>query len=182
MVEIIKQGAEAKVYILDFGDRKAIAKQRFKKAYRHPTLDKKLTSKRVIQESRSLQRLKQLGLDTPTIYQVDLYHSTIYMEYIQGQTLRDYLLETDNLSIASVVGQQLALIHDTNLIHGDLTTSNLLLRKDNTANVVWIDFGLSYVTTLVEDKAVDMYVLERSLLSTHPKIAKAFVILLMLIL
>ncbi|KAI8893154.1 hypothetical protein BC833DRAFT_609385 [Globomyces pollinis-pini] len=101
------------------------------------------------------------------------------MEYIQGQTLRDYLLETDNLSIASVVGQQLALIHDTNLIHGDLTTSNLLLREDNTANVVWIDFGLSYVTTLVEDKAVDMYVLERSLLSTHPKIAKAFFDLLL---
>ena len=31
-----------------------------------------------------------------------------------------------------------------------------------------IDFGLSYVSTLAEDKAVDLYVLERAFASTHP--------------
>jgi tRNA A-37 threonylcarbamoyl transferase component Bud32 len=33
---------------------------------------------------------------------------------------------------------------------------------------VLIDFGLSYVSSLVEDKAVDLYVLERAFASTHP--------------
>lgn len=31
-----------------------------------------------------------------------------------------------------------------------------------------IDFGLAYTSTLVEDKAVDLYVLERAFASTHP--------------
>ena len=33
---------------------------------------------------------------------------------------------------------------------------------------VLIDFGLAYISTLVEDKAVDLYVLERAFSSTHP--------------
>lgn len=33
---------------------------------------------------------------------------------------------------------------------------------------VLIDFGLAYTSTLVEDKAVDLYVLERAFSSTHP--------------
>ena len=37
-----------------------------------------------------------------------------------------------------------------------------------------IDFGLSYQSALVEDKGVDLYVLERAFLSAHPNLADMF--------
>src|SRR6266540_2207324 len=93
-----------------------------------------------------------------------------------------------------LIGTEVARMHLADIIHGDLTTSNMMLRcptflhntntssptelvrrdypsnndKDEIVNQVLIDFGLSYVSTLVEDKAVDLYVLERAFASTHP--------------
>ena len=79
-------------------------------------------------------------------------------------------------------------MHDNNIIHGDLTTSNMLLRQsplrddandgDRRPDVVMIDFGLGYVESVAEDKAVDLYVLERALLSTHPRTERFFQALL----
>ncbi len=74
--------------------------------------------------------------------------------------------------IATAIGYTLALMHDNNVIHGDLTTSNMIIRNKE---LYFIDFGLSHVCSLVEDKAVDLYVLERSIKSTHPQIASEFV-------
>ncbi|MED6275266.1 TP53 regulating kinase [Characodon lateralis] len=62
-------------------------------------------------------------------------------------------------------------MHDENVIHGDLTTSNILLRhrpEDTEQELVFIDFGLSYISALPEDKAVDLFVLEKAFLGTHP--------------
>ncbi|KAJ3274533.1 TP53 regulating kinase [Terramyces sp. JEL0728] len=167
-MEIIKQGAEAKLYLIDFNGRKAIVKQRFKKKYRHPQLDDQLTPRRVLQEARCLQKLPVL---VPQLYLVDLPNNSIYMEYIEGVTIRDHICSgTANLKqIGTCIGKQLATIHDIDIVHGDLTSSNILL-KDN--ELVWIDFGLSYVSHLPEDKGVDIYVLERALQSTHPKEAE----------
>ncbi|KAJ3311502.1 TP53 regulating kinase [Boothiomyces sp. JEL0838] len=167
-MEIIKQGAEAKIYLIEFNGRKAIVKQRFKKKYRHPQLDDQLTPRRVLQEARCLQKLPVL---VPQLYLVDLPNNTIYMEYIDGITVRDHIANghADLKYIGNSIGKQLATIHDSDIVHGDLTSSNILL-KDN--ELVWIDFGLSYVSNLPEDKGVDIYVLERALLSTHPKEAE----------
>ncbi len=78
------------------------------------------------------------------------------------------------------IGGAIARMHDTNTIHGDLTTSNLILRSNEKSLVrtynrnkiqskqVLIDFGLSFMSTMIEDKAVDLYVLERAFISTHP--------------
>ena len=52
------------------------------------------------------------------------------------------------------------------MIHGDLTTSNMIVREADEA-LVLIDFGLATVATLPEDKAVDLYVLERAITSAH---------------
>lgn len=60
----------------------------------------------------------------------------------------------------------MAKMHDSGIIHGDLTTSNMMIRQNK--SIVMIDFGLSFNSTLIEDKAVDLYVLERAFLSTHP--------------
>lgn len=65
------------------------------------------------------------------------------------------------------IGQIIARLHSSEIIHGDLTTSNIII--SNTEPVL-IDFGLSCVSNSVEDRAVDLYVLERAILSTHPSI------------
>ncbi|KAF9351223.1 TP53 regulating kinase [Mortierella sp. AD094] len=171
--ELIKQGAEARVYLAPFCERQAIVKERFVKAYRHPTLDKKLTSRRVIQEARCLNRCQKALIDTPTVYMVDVEKSLIYMEYIEGTSVRDYLVTAEGQTteaqqkVAVEIGRALGLMHNIDVVHGDLTTSNLLMRQE-TGSVVLIDFGLSYVSQLIEDKAVDLYVLERAFSSTHP--------------
>ncbi|KAF8979094.1 TP53 regulating kinase [Entomortierella lignicola] len=104
---------------------------------------------------------------------VDVDKSLIYMEYIEGTSVRDYLVTDEGQTteaqtkVAVGIGKALGLMHNIDVVHGDLTTSNLLLRQES-GSVVLIDFGLSYVSQLVEDKAVDLYVLERAFSSTHP--------------
>ncbi|KND01674.1 BUD32 protein kinase [Spizellomyces punctatus DAOM BR117] len=171
---LIKQGAEARVYKMPFGEgRCAIVKERFKKAYRHPVLDEKLTARRVIQEARCLQRLRRAGVDTPTVYMVDTPNSLIYMEYVDGSSVRDYINsrapmnDDDERLLAQSIGKSLAVMHDLDIVHGDLTTSNMIVREGS-QSLVLIDFGLSMVSSMVEDKAVDLYVLERAMISTHP--------------
>ncbi|CAG8446334.1 7583_t:CDS:2 [Acaulospora morrowiae] len=162
---LIKQGAEAVSNV-----KEAIVKERFRKTYRHPALDKKLTARRVTQEARSLFKCHKSGVDTPILYFVDVERSTIYMEFVEGKVVKDLILETDgewSTQLAEKIGTAIARMHAVDVIHGDLTTSNLLLRDSNRSLVV-IDFGLSYVSSLPEDKAVDLYVLERAFLSTHP--------------
>ncbi|KAH3766599.1 BUD32 protein kinase [Pelomyxa schiedti] len=79
----------------------------------------------------------------------------------------------DCLRICQDIGRAIAFMHTVDVVHGDLTTSNFLLRTpENT--IVAIDFGLSYVSSLIEDKAVDLYVLERAFLCTHPSSGPLF--------
>lgn len=105
---------------------------------------------------------------------VDTENYLIYMEYIEGCSVREYLVtpegQTDaaQTKVAQEIGRALGLMHNIDVVHGDLTTSNLLMRNETGGSVVLIDFGLSYVSQLIEDKAVDLYVLERAFSSTHP--------------
>ncbi|KAJ1984629.1 serine/threonine-protein kinase bud32 [Dimargaris verticillata] len=172
MATLVQQGAEAKVYATSFYGRDAIVKERFPKTYRHPDLDKKLTHKRVVQEARCLARCQRAGIDVPALYNVDTYTNVIYMERIAGRTVKLCLLdpETDQaaaVQVATKIGESLAALHAIDIVHGDLTTSNLFLRDSN-GSLAIIDFGLSYHSHMIEDKAVDLYVLERAFLSTHP--------------
>ncbi|KAI8884390.1 DUF1900-domain-containing protein [Backusella circina FSU 941] len=175
---LIKQGAEARVFhvpsFLNLPNG-CIAKERFKKTYRHPDLDQQLTHKRVVQEARSLVRCKKGDIDTPTLYFIDSPEATIYMENVIGITVKQRLLDNQETvykdidlgSLAEKIGSSLGKMHALDIIHGDLTTSNLMLREENDS-VVLIDFGLSFGSRLAEDKAVDLYVLERAFSSTHP--------------
>lgn len=84
----VSQGAEAKVWTTQFLQRPAIIKQRFKKRYRHPTLDAALTSQRLKAEVRCMLRARKLGVRTPVPYHVESSASAIYMEHVQGQTIK----------------------------------------------------------------------------------------------
>ncbi|XP_074662034.1 EKC/KEOPS complex subunit TP53RK-like [Tubulanus polymorphus] len=179
---LMKQGAEAKIYSGSFYGNAVIIKERFSKTYRHPTLDKTLTLTRTRSEIRSMMRCRAHGIPTPALYLVDLQSYKIYMEFISdSMTVRDFIRKQlkspqfiDKLKpIAENIGRNIAKMHENNIIHGDLTTSNILL-KSNNIDVVFIDFGLSYIENLTEDKGVDLYVLERAFLSTHPNTEEIF--------
>lgn len=97
--------------------------------------------------------------------------------------MRDHIASTQSCKelelerLAERVGQILAKMHDEDVIHGDLTTSNMLLRRgpeDGESELVLIDFGLSCISALPEDKGVDLYVLEKAFLSTHPNTEELF--------
>ncbi|MCO5597552.1 hypothetical protein L7F22_051630 [Adiantum nelumboides] len=172
--KLFKQGAEARVYESIFMGRKAIVKERFLKKYRHPILDTKITQKRLYGEARSVSKARRLGVATPALFAVDSVLHTITFEFIDGTSVKDILLSADPLpssggkveGIATMIGISIARLHDGGLIHGDLTTSNMLIHRE-TQDLVMIDFGLSFTSSLPEDKAVDLYVLERALLSLH---------------
>ncbi|KAB0350210.1 EKC/KEOPS complex subunit TP53RK [Muntiacus reevesi] len=183
-LELVKQGAEARVFRGRFQGRAAVVKHRFPKGYRHPTLEARLSRRRTVQEARALLRCRRAGICAPVVFFVDYASNCLFMEEIEGSvTVRDYIestLETEKspqslLGLARTIGQVLARMHDEDLIHGDLTTSNMLLKPPlEQLNIVLIDFGLSFISALPEDKGVDLYVLEKAFLSTHPNTETVF--------
>ncbi|KAM3692979.1 hypothetical protein ACJW31_08G130200 [Castanea mollissima] len=168
---LLKQG---RVFESNFVGRRSVIKERFSKKYRHPTLDSKITLKRLNAEARCMTKARQLGVSTPVLYSVDPVLHTLTFVHVEGLSVKDILLEFGSHGIieerlddiALQIGDVIGKLHDGGLIHGDLTTSNMLL-KSGTNQLVLIDFGLSFTSTLPEDKAVDLYVLERALLSMH---------------
>nr|GEV98928.1 TP53-regulating kinase [Tanacetum cinerariifolium] len=182
---LIKQGAEARVFEIEakgariegpvnLGEDSLVPphEERFSKKYRHPTLDAKLTLKRLNAEARCLTKARKVGVVTPVLYAVDTVSHSLTFEYVEGLSVKDHFLEfglkgvglenTDEFALQ--IGNTIGKLHDGGVVHGDLTTSNMLWRD---GKLVLIDFGLSFVSTLPEDKAVDLYVLERALLSMH---------------
>ncbi|CAK85516.1 unnamed protein product (macronuclear) [Paramecium tetraurelia] len=181
MQQLISQGAEAKIYKIQFLGDQAILKERLSKQYRLKQLDDRITSERVKTESRLLCKARQLGVNVPHLYYVD--NNQIIMMFIDGVKLKDFLnaLEKEQRAneiqqILNLVAQDIAKLHNGGIIHGDLTTSNILVQN---SKPYFIDFGLSYTKVgFVEDYAVDLYVLEKAFLSTHPTLEDAFQILL----
>ncbi|MCJ8744687.1 hypothetical protein PDJAM_G00121330 [Pangasius djambal] len=183
--ELIKQGAEARVYRIRFLGKSAIVKERFPKRYRHHVLDEKLTRRRTAQEVRSILRCRKAGIAAPVVYFVDLSTNCIFLEEIgESITVREHIAaaQASGQSVESLhrlaekMGRVLAKMHDEDVIHGDLTTSNMLLQPERSGDLplLLIDFGLSFVSALAEDKGVDLYVLEKAFLSTHPNTETLF--------
>ncbi|HZD13016.1 MAG TPA: lipopolysaccharide kinase InaA family protein, partial [Candidatus Binatus sp.] len=63
------------------------------------------------------------------------------------------------------LGKQMGLLHARGIVHGDLTTSNLLVSPEN--HVYLIDFGLANYSREPEDRAVDLHLLKRSISTSH---------------
>ena len=183
--QLIKQGAEAKIYKSDFFGKPAIVKERFVKSYRVAMLDQKLSQRRMSQEARSMARCRRHGIRAPAVYHLNFQKRLIFMEEItEGVLLKDYVCSLDTvkdnetlLGLVKLMGTVLAQMHNIDVIHGDLTTSNMIY-DPNEKSLTLIDFGLSFVSGLAEDKGVDLYVLERAFLSTHPNTEQLFQALL----
>ena len=206
---LLSQGAEGKIYLGEFLSKKCLIKERFKKKYRVEELDKKLTKNRMLNESRNICRASKLGIKVPSLYFIDLIERKIYMEYLENSCQLKVILQRiyskedislyENLinKISKDLGDMVSKLHSGDLIHGDLTPSNIILTiKDDTGSdllnnsetkiienknyddMYLIDFGLSSValstSSSLEDKAVDLYVLKRAIISSNPKSEELF--------
>ncbi len=169
---LIAKGAESDIikskWFEGFGDYEspAIIKKRLPKTYRIGEIDDKIRKSRTKSEAKILSDAKRSGIITPLIYDVDLDEKEIVMEYIDGVTVKDLIDNVDDdrrRDISYKIGEYLSKIHNMDIIHGDLTSSNMLINKDD--NLVFIDFGLSYYSNLIEDKADDLLVLKKSIKS-----------------
>ena len=158
--KIIAQGAEAKIFL----DDNKIIKNRFPKSYRIKEIDYKLRGFRTRREAKILQKLDALNFPAPKIIRND-EKENIVMEKIEGKIVKDFL-DKDYEKLAAEIGKKVAILHNNSIIHGDLTTSNMIFNKQ----IYFIDFGLSFFSEKAEDKAVDLHLLKEALESKHYKI------------
>ena len=157
--KILAQGAEA--IISRQGNQ--VLKDRIKKSYRIPILDNKLRKSRTKSEAKLLEKASQL-ISTPKVLETDNLEK-IKMQFIQGKKLSDWLDKIENANkICEQIGNSVAKLHDNNIIHGDLTTSNMILKE---GKVYFIDFGLGFTSRRIEDKAVDLHLLKQALEAKH---------------
>ncbi|OCK82552.1 kinase-like protein [Lepidopterella palustris CBS 459.81] len=260
---LLTQGAEAIIYKISFltPSTSCALKYRPPKPYRHPTLDKRLTKARLLAEARVLVKCRREGVRVPAVLAADWEAGWVGLEWVEGGTVRGVLdgwvhreekegaegeggKEKEMLDLMMRVGRAVGRMHEIGVCHGDLTTSNLMLRpfkkgkakreekdstrdtvaptqssreavraqlaagkgtvsaeretamtaestapapapvtqdtqegreKEDTAgsptlagDIVLIDFGLATQSSHDEDRAVDLYVLERAFAATHP--------------
>jgi bifunctional N6-L-threonylcarbamoyladenine synthase / protein kinase Bud32 len=157
-----KRGAEAVITITG-----TIAeKRRVSKHYRVPSLDRRLITERTRAEARLIAAARKGGVPTPVI--TDTTADTIRMEAVEGTLLTGHLSETTVQEAGRMAGK----LHTAGIVHGDLTTSNMILRN-NDGRCVLIDFGLSQVTTEIEQRGVDIHVFFQTLESTEPDRAES---------
>ncbi|GAP84547.1 putative BUD32 protein kinase [Rosellinia necatrix] len=218
--ELITQGAEGRLYKSTYllPSIPCALKYRPPKPWRHPVLDARLTRHRILAEARNLAKCRREGVPVPTVYAVDESAGWLMMEWVAGSPVRapinewlrrrrdaeraegragDAIVEGTNEADADLVallrriGAAVGHMHKVGIVHGDLTTSNMMLRpwekdKEPTnghhvggdglldGEIVLIDFGLASQSSSEEDRAVDLYVLERAFASTHPRAEKLF--------
>ena len=157
----VSRGAEA--VLVKKG--KLLIKDRVKKGYRLAQIDEKIRKERTKKEAKLLSNAKRTGVKTPNVITVS--ENIIEMEFVEGKLLRDHLDSLKNRrKICENIGENVAKLHANNIIHGDLTTSNMILKGSET---YFFDFGLGFESKRVEDKAVDLRVLEEALRAKHYK-------------
>jgi len=156
---LIKKGAEANIYITQWYGKKAIVKIRVAKPYRHTFLDTQIRRRRSVNEAHMLSVAKMAGVPCPFVYFIDPLRCEIVMEFIAGQNAKEIM----NADLSLQIGKYTGLLHLKNIVHGDLTTSNFIVSK----KLILLDFGLSYYSHRIEDKAVDVRLIKEVFSSAH---------------
>ncbi len=166
--KLLHKGAEASLFYGHWFGKEVIFKHRIIKDYRIEQLDRKIRTVRTLNEARALIKVKEYRINTPQVYEIDTESSTIIMKYISGSKLKN-LIKTLNISkkkeIFTNLGRIIAILHINGHIHGDITTSNIILTSSE--DIFLIDFGLHDYSDSIEDKSVDIHLLKRVLISSH---------------
>ncbi|MFW9967931.1 MAG: KEOPS complex kinase/ATPase Bud32 [Candidatus Thorarchaeota archaeon] len=168
MMEPWSIGAESTIYRLEQWDRIVLLKHRPQKPYLLKAIDDFLRTSRTSRECKMLTVARNLGVPTPTVYWVDVHRHCIAMECIQGKQLKQLVAEiaADRLQkITYEFGKLIGLLHRGGVVHGDPTTSNVIV---NQKGDIWlVDFGLAEMNATVEMKGVDLHLMKRAFETTH---------------
>ena len=170
---LIKKGAEASLFLEDWHGRKVILKKRLPKKYRLQKLDEQIRLQRTMHEPQFIHRAKVAGVSTPTIFMVDIADATIVMEFVEGKQVKQILNDIEEgqrVLLCRQIGNLIGQLHSQGIIHGDLTTSNMILTPHG--KIVFVDFGLSEISKDLEVKGVDLHLMKRAFQSTHYRHAK----------
>jgi N6-L-threonylcarbamoyladenine synthase/protein kinase Bud32 len=169
--ELAAKGAEANLYPDQYLGHNVMIKKRIPKNYRIVEIDTHLRKIRTRSESKLLTEAKRCGVMTPLVYDVNIKESTITMEKVEGTLVKNVFDDSELDKITTIchrIGESVARLHKCGIIHGDLTTSNLILNGDN---IVFIDFGLGKISQLTEDKGVDLLVFKKAISGIHHDIS-----------
>ena len=162
-MDIIKRGAEAILY----KEEENLVKERIKKGYRISQIDDDLRKGRTKKEVKLISEARRTGVHAPTIISVDEKNFKITMEFIDGIRLKEFFNETNDeerAKVAEQMGKAVGKLHSNGIAHGDLTTSNMILKDDR---VFFIDFGLGEFSKRTETLGTDLSVLKEAFQSTH---------------
>ena len=160
-MKLIAQGAESKLFLV----KGKIVKNRFRKTYRIKEIDERLRKARTKREAKVLDKLQKINFPTPKLISNN-ERDTLEMQFIKGKLIKNILNNNNCVKLSKEIGEKVAILHNNDIIHGDLTTSNMIFDKE----IFFIDFGLSFFSMKIEDKAVDLHLLKEALESKHSEI------------
>jgi TP53 regulating kinase and related kinases len=155
----------------DWQGIRAVTKLRKPMSYRIPALDHALRRHRTLREAEMIHSAKRSGIRTPRLFFVDPVAATLVMEYIEGVRLKDLVDRSSgaaNADIFEMLGRDVARMHASGIMHGDLTTANVI-KSDG--ELVFLDFGLAAHTHRVEDHAVDLRLIKETIVGAHNAVA-----------
>jgi TP53 regulating kinase-like protein len=170
---LLKKGAEASLFLASWHGRRVIVKTRFPKKYRPAELDAKIRSYRTTHEPQLMHKAKKAGVPTPTIFLVDMKNAAITMEFVEGKQVKQLLAtvsKKERQELCVKIGELIGKMHKHGIIHGDLTTSNMILSGEG--KIFLVDFGLGEKNTELEARGVDLHLMKRALQSTHYQFAE----------
>lgn len=167
MATLIQRGAEADICLDEWLGRQVVVKRRVPKPYRIPEIDEGLRSQRTRKEAWLLYEARCTGIATPIVYDVDLAAMAITMQHIDGQRIKDIIDHMDSQEqreLCRAIGRGVGRLHRGGIVHGDLTTSNLIRWQ---GHIYFIDFGLGEKSSTTEQQGVDLHLLMEALTAAH---------------
>jgi len=170
----LTRGAEASLHAVEWLGLPALRKERETKSYRPKNLDERLKRERTRNEVRLLTEARRLGVRTPIVYDVDLANHRLILEQLPGATLRE-MLEASGDSANPVepplraLGVAIGKLHGGGMSHGDLTSSNILYPEGPEGVPALLDLSMGARNAGVEERGIDLHLIEEDLKALHPK-------------
>lgn len=175
-MKLLYRGAEADVFRGEWCGRPAVFKLRTPLLYRLPELDNLIRSRRTVREAQMIHQSKLAGVSAPHLYYLSPHEALLVMEFVKGERLKTLLLEAGLTKgrvtrLGGEFGRSIARLHAAGIMHGDLTTSNVIVDGDVLS---LIDFGLAIRSQRLEDQAVDLRLIKETLTGAHNEVSKHF--------
>jgi TP53 regulating kinase-like protein len=168
---LLYRGAEADIVRGKWRGLDAVYKVRRPLPYRLAELDVTIRRQRTLHEAELVHAARKAGVRVPRLYYIDVPRTTLVMEYVQGERLKELVSSAPEEEVGSLfraLGRDAARLHSAGITHGDITTANVIVRK---GELVFIDFGLSTHTSRLEDHAVDLRLIKETLIGAHPEVS-----------